>query len=210
MKRLTMSLALASVTAFATATDAADRTHDGFFLSLSPGLAWGGARFTDDLDNARGVTFRGPGGMLDLKIGGAVAENVILSFDVIGRSIRGPDVESDLGIFDTDDDIVLTDGTFGLGMTWYAMPANVFFSGTLGFGRLTLRNAPFDDRIDSEAGLSLHAKVGKEWWVGPHWGLGIAAGYGFIGARDPKDRGADYQGDYASHKLYVLFNTTMN
>jgi hypothetical protein len=184
--------------------------HDGFFLSISPGVAGGGAVFSEDLGSAEEVTFSGPGGMLDFKIGGAVAENFILSFDIIGRNIRGPDIKTENGTFETDEDIILNDGTVGLGMTYYFGPSNVFFSGTLGLGRLTLYNAPFDDRIDSEAGLSLHAKIGKEWWVGPNWGLGIAGGYGFVGAKDPADNGADYQGDYASHKLYVLFNTTFN
>lgn len=187
--------------------------HDGFYLSISPGLAFGNTEA--DLGSAGtwdNLTFRGPGGILDFKIGGAVAENIILSADFISRSVRGPDVETVGGTAELDDDVVLSDGTIGLGLTYYVMPANIFFSGTLGFGTFRLQNADDDDNdpVDTKAGLSLHAKVGKEWWVSRNWGLGVALGYGFLGAEHDEDSDADFNGDYASHKMYVLFNTTFN
>jgi hypothetical protein len=198
----------------APAQDTGARRHDGFFLSISPGLAFGSSEA--DLGGNAGswdnITFSGPGGILDLKVGGAVAENLLLSADFIGRSVRGPDMETIGGTTELDDDVVLSDGTIGLGLTYYVMPANVFVSGTLGVGAFRLRNvdAEDEDPVDTKAGLSLHAKVGKEWWAARDWGLGVAVGYGFVGAERDEDSDADFNGDYSSHKVYVLFNTTFN
>lgn len=110
--------------------------------------------------------------------------------------------------------MVLADGTLGVGLTYYIMPANVFLSGTVGVGRFALTK-PTDDqdddeRIETNPGLSLHAKIGKEWWVSDNWGLGLAAGYGWLGAKRDESGDGDFNGEYASHKFYVLFNTTFN
>jgi hypothetical protein len=206
---VTMAVAAQAQTALS-----GDRRHDGFFLSISPGIAVGNTEA--DLGGNAGtwdnITFRGPGGILDFKIGGAVAENVILSADLIGRNVRGPDLETVGGTEQLDDDIVLSDATLGLGLTYYVMPANVFFSGTLGFGSFRLQNIDNEDEdpVDTKAGFSWHAKVGKEWWVSRNWGLGVALGYGFLGAEHDEGEDADFNGDYASHKVYLLFNTTFN
>lgn len=189
------------------------RTHDGFYLSISPGLAFG--RTEADLAGAPGswdnITFRGPGGIFDFKIGGALRENLILSADLIDRTVRGPELETAGGAEELDDDIALSDATLGVGLTYYLMPANVFVGGTLGVGTFRLRNvADDDDPVDTNPGLSFHAKIGKEWWVGNNWGLGVAVGYGFVGAERDEGSDADFNGEYASHKLYVLFNTTFN
>jgi hypothetical protein len=190
--------------------------HDGFFLSISPGVAFGSSKA--DLGGNAGswdnITYSGPGGMLDFKIGGAIKENFILSFDVIGRNVRGPDMETVGGTTELDKDVVLSDGTLGLGLTYYIMPANVFLSGTLGVGRFVLTNptedTEDDETIETNPGLSLHAKIGKEWWVSDNWGLGVAAGYGYLGAERDENSDSDFNGDYSSHKVYILFNTTFN
>jgi hypothetical protein len=219
MNRLTPALALAATLALPLSVQAQEpgaRTHDGFFLSISPGLAFGESKA--DLTEAAGswdnVTYRGPGVLLDLKIGGALTPNLILSGDFISRSVAGPEVETFGGTNQADEDVVLTDGTLGIGLTYYILPANVFFSGTLGVGRFVLTNptedADDDERIETNPGVSLHAKVGKEWWVSDNWGLGVAAGYGWLGAERDENSESDFNGKYSSHKFYVLFNTTFN
>jgi hypothetical protein len=50
----------------------------------------------------------------------------------------------------------------------------VYFSATPSFTRLSLYDA-FSDTTDySRWGLGLRAAVGKEWFVSPRWGLGLA------------------------------------
>jgi hypothetical protein len=219
MKNLLPALALipAILSAPLSAQDGSGaRTHDGFFLSLSPGVAFGESKA--DLTGAAGswdnITYRGPGGIMDLKVGGAIVPNFILSGDLIFRSVSGPEAETIGGTSTLDEDVVLSDGTLGLGLTYYIMPANIFLSGTIGVGRFVLTNptedADDDESVETNPGLSFHAKIGKEWWVSDNWGLGAALGYGWLGAERDEDSDADFNGKYSSHKFYVLFNTTFN
>jgi hypothetical protein len=213
--RFNALLALLALPLAAFAQNPGARMHDGFYLSLSAGGA--GGTTEADLTGAAGswdnIKFTGPGGIVDLKIGGAVAPNFIVSFDLIGRNVPGPKLETIGGTETLDEDVVLSDGTAGLGLTYYLMPSNVFVSGTLGVARFTFQDLDDEDSdpVQTNPGLSLHAKIGKEWWVSDNWGLGVALGYGFVGAeRDEDGNNDEFNGDYASHKVYLLFNTTFN
>ena len=186
--------------------------HDGFFLSMNIGPALGGTIINakgDDIGYSEFI-YRGEGILVDLKIGGAIRENLILSFDIIGRTITGPEGEMDgVSLGSAEDDVVAVDNSYGIGLTRYFMPHNVFVSGTVGIGRMILESDAGD--ATSKWGPSLHAKVGKEWWVGKNWGLGVSGGYGFTWAKDKEPpAGVDYDGTLTSHQFYVLFNTTFN
>ena len=187
--------------------------HDGFFLSMNLGAALGGTRLEasgSDAQFSEGI-YRGGGTLLDFKIGGALRENLILSADLIGRVMTGPEVEIDGEVLgDASDDLALTDNTFGMGVTYYFMPHNVFVSGTVGIAQFTVENEAADTKGESKTGLGVHLKVGKEWWVGKNWGLGVSGGYGFLKAADKAPAGADYKGELTSQQFYVLFNTTFN
>lgn len=217
------ALAFAIVPAGAQSTDPAKpfddgrHKHDGFYLSLNAGPAFGGTVLTgtgNDVVSVLGgseMAYKGQGFLADIKIGGAIRENLILSFDVISRAIQGPDVEIDGSEIGTaSDDIVLTDNTMGIGLTRYFMPHNIFVSGTIGLARMTIENKTNDTKGQSKGGLGAHVKVGKEWWVSDNWGLGVSGGYGFLTAKDKKIAGLDYNGRLTSHQLYILFNTTFN
>lgn len=227
MKRLSPALSLsllAVVPALSQSTDPAKpfddgrHKHDGFYLSMNIGPALGGttlkASGSDAVSIVGGneINYRGQGFLLDFKIGGAIRENLILSFDIIGRTIRGPEVKVDGSVMGTtSDDIILRDNTMGVGLTYYFMPHNVFVSGTVGTAKMHFENEATDTKGESKNGLGLHFKVGKEWWVGKNWGLGASGGYGFLAAKDKEaGQGADYKGELTSHQFYVLFNTTFN
>jgi hypothetical protein len=194
------------------------RKHDGFYLSLNIGPAFGGTVLKATGSDAQSVVggneliYRGQGFIADFKIGGAIKENLILSFDLISRTITGPEVEVDGNTIGTaSNDIVATDNTMGVGMTYYIMPHNIFLSGTVGMAKMTIENKDTDAKGESKAGLGLHVKVGKEWWVSKNWGLGLSGGYGFLIAEDKAPpAGVDYDGTLTSHQLYIMFNTTFN
>lgn len=185
--------------------------HDGFYLSLNAGSALGGM-ILDARGSAalyRETILRGAGAMIDLKIGGAIRDNLVLSFDLITRVVSGPEVVYDgVTAGDASDDFRLIDNIYGVGLTRYFMPHNLFVSGTLGFGKIVIDND--GDEASSKWGPALQAKVGKEWWVGRNWGLGLSGGYGVTFAKDRVPPGADYKGDLASHRFFVLFNSTYN
>jgi hypothetical protein len=71
--------------------------HDGFYLSLTGGPAFG--TITLDATNAsfKKIEMSGAGFQFDFKIGGVISEenNLILSFDVISRAISGPTMTVD-------------------------------------------------------------------------------------------------------------------
>lgn len=185
--------------------------HDGFFLSMNLGPALGGTIIKASGNDAPYDKFilRGPGVMVDLKVGGAIAPNLILSFDIVGRSINDPEGEMDgENLGNAGSDVTIADNSYGIGLTRYFMPYNLFVSGSLGMGRMVVDNG--SDKNSSKWGPALHLKVGKEWWVSPNWGLGLSAGYGFVAADDKKTPGVDYNGELTSHQFYVLFNTTYN
>ena len=61
----------------------------------------------------------------------------------------------------------------GGGLTYYMMPANIYFTGSLGMGKLSYEDDEGNDS-DTDMGLALDLAIGKEWWVGNSWGLGVA------------------------------------
>ena len=62
---------------------------------------------------------------------------------------------------------------FGVQFTYYLMPANVYLSLTPAVTWTSLAANGAD--ADTRPGFGLKVGVGKEWWVGAHWGLGLAA-----------------------------------
>src|SRR5699024_5998753 len=128
--------------------------HDGFYLSLNVGPSLGGgttikASGSDAAYDEFKMT--GSGVMIDFKIGGAIRENLILSFDVIGRTITSPDGEVDgVRLGSASDDFSISDNSYGVGLTRYFMPHNVFVSGTVGAGRMVLDDG--DDKASSKWG----------------------------------------------------------
>jgi hypothetical protein len=136
-------------------------SHHGFFLRM-------------DLDagyhNASGAstTVDGPGAGFGISIGGNVADNLALFGTIAGSGSGGDNTRAAHGIF-------------GLGLTYYLMPANVFLSGAVGFAgmRITLNNVDYD----SDAGFGGRFGVGKEWFVSDSWGLGVAGYFDFAVAK---------------------------
>lgn len=184
--------------------------HDGFYLSMSTGPAFGGIELQAKTTNQNGtVTFSGAGAIVDIKVGGAITENFIVSFDVIGRSIVSPEIAINGTTFSTTDEVSASDNSYNLGVTYYFMPANIFVNGSVGIAAINLTNG--NNKYSSEVGVALHIKVGKEWWVSKNWGLGISGGYGFVGAKDKRNPSEpSYSGTLSSNKLFVMFNTTYN
>jgi hypothetical protein len=176
--RLVASLALLGLSALATAAAAGEpRTHDGFFLRLSAGF---GTARTEIEDASGSLELDGGAGDINLAIGGIVAPNLALHGTLWGWSVTDPDAELTivgLGTASGEIDGDLSLGAVGAGLTWYGMPANLYLSGSVGVGSLTLDAD--DVEGESDSGLVLDFTLGKEWWVGDSWGLGLAGGVSY-------------------------------
>jgi hypothetical protein len=157
------------------------REHDrGFFLRMSAGL--GSARTSWDVP-ANGGAYEweasGIAGDANFAIGAIVAPNLALHGTLLGWTVSEPDLEIGGLEFNTND-VTLSLSGFGAGLTYYVHPANVYFSGSICAASLTLE---YEDEgvtvsAESDTGVAFDLTVGKEWWVGARWGLGIAGDLG--------------------------------
>lgn len=159
------------------------RTHDGFFLRLSAGGGYGETEI-----DVSGVPFlpgdnlklSGATGDINFAIGGALKENFLLHGTIWGWAVSGPDVKSG-GVTETVDANLIMSGV-GIGFTYYVMPVNVYFSPSVGLANLSVERD--NVTVSTDAGFGLDLTVGKEWWVGDGWGLGLAGGFSWHSVGD--------------------------
>lgn len=184
--------------------------HDGFYFSLS--LASGvldisgkTSEFTTEKLNLDGT-----GGGLDIKIGGAIKENVILHANLTSTSFARADIEIDnekteLGNNDLAGVLIL-----GGGFTFYVMPYNIFFSVNYGLASCIMELK--DDKFINNEGFGLDFKVGKEWWVSKNWGLGVSLNYNYTSFDENKNDYNNYNslGKITSNFFGISLNATFN
>lgn len=176
------------------------RQHDGgFFLRLA--LGGGYARTAlDELDER--LTFKGPSANFDIAIGGMVKKNFAVHATLGGWGLPEPTVQ--VGSFeDTADDTTMTVSMIGGGFTYYLGPSNVYLTASVGAAILSI---DFDgDREDSDTGVAFEVGLGKEWWVGNRWGLGLSgtAGYHSVPSGDTPSH-------FKGPSFAVRFSATFN
>lgn len=202
----TLALLTLTLLALVPAVSRADapRSHDhGIFLRMSAG--GGGAALTTDIQRAprQELKLSGPAGEGDVAIGAIVGRNLALHASVFGWSIVDPDVKiNDVTVGSGDATISLS--AFGPGLTGYFGP-NMFVSGSIGAARLSVER----DRVtvDSKTGVAMEFVLGKEWWVGRRWGLGLAGAIGFYSVpQDDPDIDDKLTGSSAALRFSATFN----
>jgi hypothetical protein len=97
-------------------------------------------------------------------VGGAIAEDWILAGEIWG--VAGPQN------VDPPGKGLLVWG-YAVAVVHYFMPANVYLSASPGITRLMFVTG--NTSVSSDWGPGVKVTLGKEWWVGDHWGLGVAA-----------------------------------
>ncbi len=182
MKRFVLSglLTLGLATPVAVLAGGSPRAHDGgVFLRLSGGVT--GASTSADDGNDK-VELTGGGGDLNIAIGGIIANNLALHGTLWGWSIGSPTLKLNGDEVDTGNSSISL-GAIGGGVTYYAMPINIYLSGSVGLGRLRVE-ASTGGQARSDSGIALDATIGKEWWVGDNWGLGLAFAFTYHSIKD--------------------------
>jgi len=144
--------------------------HLGFFLRLD--LGGGYLTASEPTNGPDNLTISGLAGAFGFGIGGAVAENTILSFHLYDGVALNPNVSLGSSSGSTNNSSLTMIG-YGLGITQYVMPANVYVSVTPALTRISATANGNDSTSNWGFGGSL--ALGKEWWVSDHWGLGIVA-----------------------------------
>ncbi len=182
------------MTLSATEVFAGERDHDGgFFLRLSGGV--GGAQTTFE-DNW--MSFSGMSSSTNMAIGGGIFNNFALHATLFGFLIPEPEWEV-LGVpVATNQDIMLS--AVGIGVTYYIMPINIYLSPSIGIGALSNESGG-----GTGMGFALDLTLGKEWWVGSIWGLGLAGSFGF---HSVPERDSDLR--WEGFDLALRFSATLN
>ncbi|MGA8890655.1 MAG: hypothetical protein WB493_03735 [Anaeromyxobacteraceae bacterium] len=164
--------ALAQSTQAPVAQESTARRHKGFFLRLDGGIGYAGSSTSQGGVNA---SITGASSQFGVAVGGAVAENVILAGDIWGGVLFAPKVTVG-GITGTRSSSASLVG-FGPHLSYYFMPANIYLSLT---PAITIVSLTYDgSSANTKAGFGSKIALGKEWWVGDHWGLGVAGQFMF-------------------------------
>ena len=213
MKKLSFSifLALVALACFAQKplklkNEPGYHQHDRFFLSMAIGPDFSSIR--DDAGSYGDYKYTGTAGQFDLKIGGAIQENLILHATIISNYMEGPKVKSGGSSVRAGNDVQISEGMIGGGFTYYVMPQNIFLSASAGIGgfTMTIDNTDYDATTDN--GFSFQLKAGKEWWVGKNWGLGFGISYQGTYLTNKPETGVSEK--MSSSNLGIHFNATFN
>jgi len=181
------------------------RTHDGFFLRLSSGL---GAANADISDNTGSLEISGTSGDVNIAVGGMVGTNFALHGTLWGWSMTDPDGNLSIvggGSGSGQLNGTLTMGAIGVGGTYYFMPANFYTSYSVGMGSL---NGDGDVDGKTKSGLAFDFTVGKEWWVGDAWGLGLNGGVAYFSSKDDTILGINES--WSGPSFGLRFSATFN
>jgi hypothetical protein len=188
--------------ALAVATQAAmagSRDHqDGLFLRLSVGA--GEANTKIDL-GANELEVSGTVSEMNLAIGAIVTPNLALHGTLYGWMADEPDVEYGSTSGETMSDVDMI--AFGAGATYYMMPLNLYVSSSLGVGTLDIIT-PWGAGA-TDPGFAVDVTIGKEWWVGGSWGLGVAGGLNY---HNIPEKHVDE--NWNGMSLAIRFSATMN
>jgi len=179
--------------------------HDGFFLRLSLGVGAADTELDDEATDSE-IQLEGTAGDVNIAIGGVVAENLAIHATIFGWSITDPDAEIREPGFEEEGELEgdLSLGAFGGGITYYLMPVNIYFSGSIGAGRLTFDPEGFDE-VDSDTGIVGDFTVGKEWFVSDNWGLGFAGGMSVHSIPD-----GEFDENWTGKSFVLRFSSTFN
>ena len=156
-------------------------THDGFMLRLTLGLGYGSS--TEEIPTLGDIELSGASGFFSLDLGGALVDNLVLHGRLSDMVVASPTLSiNGSEEFETGDDVSLTFYLLGAGLTYYLMPANVYFTGVVGIAKASADNGSTES--STKAGFGLEGDIGKEWWVSDNWGIGLAGRITFASVPD--------------------------
>jgi len=161
---------LAQTEEAAPAADPTAHRHLGWMFRLDLGADY---LKTSASQDGESLSLSGPGVSAGIVIGHAVAEDWLLGLDIWGLSSFSPSLSTGGASAATRGTLALTG--FGLNATHYFTPANVYVSLSPSATVLSMRSGDGDASASTHVGFGGRLDVGKEWWVGDHWGVGVAA-----------------------------------
>jgi hypothetical protein len=178
---------------------AGERDHDGgLFLRLSAGYGYSQTGVGDPTV----MKYYGPSGDINFAIGAVVLRNLALHGSLLGWTIIDPSVKVGTISDNVNGSLILSG--FGVGITYYIVPINIYISPSVGIGRLTAESGGVTG--ETEMGPIFDFTVGKEWWVGGSWGLGFAGTVGYHSVKESEEIPENWNG----YSLGIRFSATLN
>ncbi|MEE2755408.1 MAG: hypothetical protein VYA30_02050 [Myxococcota bacterium] len=157
-----------------------DRT--GFMLRFHGGAGY--SETSRDLGGHIGIlSVKGASGFAQFAVGGFIIPNLALHATFFGFEASEPTIEDARGERHDSEAVEVTFSlqAAGIGLTYYLMPANVYFSASLGMGKAVLEvsdgNRSVEDR--SKDGFCSTASIAKEWSVSSSWSLGVGGQFNY-------------------------------
>ena len=178
--------------------------HDGFYLHLD--IGYGYTSLSANYPDGK-MTISGGSLAFGIAAGGVIAPNLILFGTFYGNVISDPDVS--YGGVPSADGYGTDASVYGLGagLAYYLMPVNVYFSGAIAATWLKVEDSYYADTyLETNTGIGFQGKVGKEWWVWPGWGLGVAGQLTLASMRSSDFDNTRWTGASFS----ILFSATYN
>lgn len=151
--------------------------HRGLFLRLDGGV---GYLRSSSMLNGEDASLSGVAMSLGFSLGANVREDLSVFGHASISAAPGPDVS--LGASSGGSDAWLNLVSVGPGVSYYFMPSNVYVSAVLSLTGLFA--AAKGGSGNSEIGLGARFALGKEWWVGDRWGIGVAGQFSFGSNQD--------------------------
>jgi len=178
------------------------RTHEKFFLRFLAGM--GAGNIALDFPESD-MVFSAAGGLFHFQIGSEIAENLTLFGDLGGFTLTEPTVEWQ-GLSNTAENADISSFGVGAGLSYYFMPADIYLSGSFLLSQVILEGENIE--AEGKMGPCVFLCVGKEWWVGKKWGLGIAGFFENAWSKDQPDN-EGYEAPINSGIFGVAFSATL-
>jgi hypothetical protein len=146
--------------------------HDGFYLRMGLGLAYGGALVSSDSKSVGDYNFGGVGATLDVSVGGTPTPGLALG--AVLSALRAGSSKRQVSGHSISGDVSASTGLLGFFADVFPDPEQGFhFGGALGVAsghaELTGSAKTYDG-----GGIGLEAWTGYDFWVSPQWSLGGA------------------------------------
>jgi hypothetical protein len=187
-------------------------THDGFFLRITPGFGYTTVSETlpDDMmpEEYKGkdlITFSGFSVANTYQIGGTVSEDLIIFGESGVAFIISPTVQVFEEDVETNINYLILLGGVGPGITYYFNHANIYLSASVLANYAWVFSDVYTTQ-ESNIGFGFNFMVGKEWWAGEQWGLGVSL-YIRYGSQTDKDL-EDLT--ISGYSFGALFSATLN
>ena len=178
--------------------------HAGLFLRLNLGLGYMSSSAPADRTFFTFDSSRGFAGDLGFALGGTPRENFIVAGEFWSTWAASPTLRSQGATVPSGSTFSNSLHGVGPNLTWYWMPSNTYASVT---PSLTWMN--FGDVFGSfttDVGFGTRFALGKEWWVGPHWGIGVSSWFVFSLNRE----GGGSDATWRTFEGGLAFSATLN